>query len=472
MAFLAEDVVDARIRDFDSVLEFDAVVLDLEQVIGEYGKDAWQPIYMGKPNVAEYDSARLVSDISRRRQELLDYVSAGGILICFTPPPISCFVDSGERSYSGTGRNRETTRLLREVSINSIIPVAFATHRATGRTVRWAGNSRYDVLRPLHDVPLQYHAYFAGPTTPAGTDVFTAASSTKPVGVAIEGSANGLVLFLPHLDFESANDEAAVESAFVDLVTTLISSRRASSGSGSPPWLSAMELPEEAIAKRRLAEVDTKLASLNAERGDAARALAAAALPKQLIAASGEALTSAVSAAFLRLGCESVEVGRDGRRDLLISWRGKDAVVEVKGVSGSAAESHAAQLEKWVAEYFVENGVTPKAILVVNAFRDTPPAGRSGPAFPAQMVGYSTQRGHALVTTGQVLSATLLESAGREAFLDALYSTSGVLDWPLHSAVLPDGPLARGSGKKPAPGKRSAPETAQKEPRPDDGAPD
>jgi hypothetical protein len=83
------------------------------------------------------------------------------------------------------------------------------------------------------------------------------------------------------------------------------------------------------------------------------------------------------------------------------------AVVEFKGKAKSAAESDSAQLEKWVTEYHLENGVHPKGILVVNAWRDKPLPDRSQAAFPNQMLGYAEARGHCLVTGMQLLGAWL-----------------------------------------------------------------
>lgn len=78
-------------------------------------------------------------------------------------------------------------------------------------------------------------------------------------------------------------------------------------------------------------------------------------------------------------------------------------VAEIKGVSKSAAEKHAAQLEKWVSQFIEDNGSIPKALLIVNGFCDTPLADRTEEVFPNQMLKYSESRGHILITTTQLL---------------------------------------------------------------------
>src|SRR5207248_9381894 len=64
----------------------------------------------------------------------------------------------------------------------------------------------------------------------------------------------------------------------------------------------------------------------------------------------------------------------------------------------SAAEKHAAQLEKWVANHYGDSGTAPKGLLVVNTWRDTPLVERTGEDFPAQMLPFSQSRGHCLAT--------------------------------------------------------------------------
>ena len=72
-------------------------------------------------------------------------------------------------------------------------------------------------------------------------------------------------------------------------------------------------------------------------------------------------------------------------------------------ITKSAAEKHAAQLEKWVSQYFEENEVSPKGVLIVNGFCDTPLNERLEDVFPQQMLKYCVARGHVLLTSTQLL---------------------------------------------------------------------
>ena len=114
---------------------------------------------------------------------------------------------------------------------------------------------------------------------------------------------------------------------------------------------------------------------------------------------------------------------------MVVEFEGKYAVVEVKGKKGSAAESDAAQLEKWVAGSKEEKGKDAKGILFVNAYSETPLADRTEPVFPQQMLKYSTQREHCLMSTLQLLGLLLEARAHPDRRVDlvsSLFSTVGV----------------------------------------------
>jgi hypothetical protein len=156
---------------------------------------------------------------------------------------------------------------------------------------------------------------------------------------------------------------------------------------------------------------------------------------KVLFTGKSDVLVDTVVNVFTELGAKllPVETGRD---DIILEFEGKHAVVEVKGKKNSAAESDAAQLEKWVAGFKEEKGTDPKGILLINAYCETLLVGRTEPAFPHQMLKYSKQREHCLITTTQLLGLLLEVRAHPEKrieLLNSFFSTVGVYqqftDW-------------------------------------------
>jgi hypothetical protein len=203
-----------------------------------------------------------------------------------------------------------------------------------------------------------------------------------------------------------------------------------------PPWIERFQFPEEAPRAQELAtlegaraKIDEQLVTLKAKQAVSNRW-------KSLITADGPQLERAVGVALSALGFD-IDAPALGRTDLRGSFKGSIVVVEVKGASKSAAEQHAAQLEKWVAAEHA-NGIHAKGILVVNAWRKSAPDKRRT-VFPNQMLQYASARGHSLVSGLQLLALSRAVMGGALAADDAarlLMENVGILDgWDEVSAV-------------------------------------
>ena len=80
---------------------------------------------------------------------------------------------------------------------------------------------------------------------------------------------------------------------------------------------------------------------------------------KMLLSATGEYLEEIVKVVLSEIGFTLVE-SEKGRSDIIAKFNDIDVVAEIKGVTKSAAEKHAAQLEKWVSQFIEEYEITPK----------------------------------------------------------------------------------------------------------------
>lgn len=130
---------------------------------------------------------------------------------------------------------------------------------------------------------------------------------------------------------------------------------------------------------------------------------------------------------FSELGFEILQAEKN-RDDLIVKYGDDIAVVEIKGLSHSAGEKNAAQLEKWRATYLEIHGVNPKGILLVNTYRETPLAERNQPDFPEQMLRYAVGREHCLITAVQFLTLyyeAVKNPQFKEAIIKSLFETVG-----------------------------------------------
>ena len=210
-----------------------------------------------------------------------------------------------------------------------------------------------------------------------------------------------------------------------------------------PSWTGQYHLPREQALVDELGNANERLEAALREVDTTQVALLQRQRLKRLFYATGAAFESAVRAAFESLGCV-VDDGPPNRTDFIVRCGDRVAVIEAKGVGGSAAERNSAQLEKWVSEYIEAHEVHPKPVLIVNAFRSESTLGQRSIAFPHQMLDYATKREHCLITGLQLLGAVLdVESAPtkRAGVVDSIFDTVGIWQhYQQSSEFLNEGP--------------------------------
>ena len=474
-----EETIRAQFSSDVSVFDFDVVIWDpagtLKTYLLVYGER-----YMGLPCLSDDTSVRLMRDVLRRNAEFVEFVDSGRTLIVIGRPPQECYIATGEKQHSGTGRNRETTRIVKPFDVMDAVPLTdFSFSAGSGTRIECVGSG------PLVDLVKQYKArvkYSAAVTHPAASPFVRVAGMDRVVG-AVYRSTNtlGQIVIMPSMDLTTAldSDEELPTEKTDDVDERSDSDDRdegREEGAGGPdddeyddeyesnPWskiapafqadlLSAIEAlggvkvvtrpswterfatDEQLENRARLAEFRTKveeardaLAKVDTEREviDAR---------DQLFLGSGRALELEVRAVLELLGGEVTDAA-PGRDDWRVAFPEGRAVVEVKGVAKSAAEKHAAQLEKWVAGAYEETGVMPKGILVVNTWRDVPLDLRVDADFPQQMIPYSTSRKHCLISgvqlfvlRAQIKSGQVEPDAARTMILETTGVLDGFTDW-------------------------------------------
>lgn len=156
---------------------------------------------------------------------------------------------------------------------------------------------------------------------------------------------------------------------------------------------------------------------------------------KTLLSSGGKDLELIVRSCLEEIGFEILET-KEGRDDLRLKYLEQYFVIEIKGLTKSAAEKNAAQLEKWSSEFHLEMDFKPKAILIVNAFKDKPLQDRTEDVFPNQMLKFSSNREHCLMSTTQLLGAMVAfrnNETSIDELVNSLTETNGVyphyLDW-------------------------------------------
>jgi hypothetical protein len=393
-----------------SVYDYDVVIWDPEHTFSRY--TTYSGTYQNLPSLSEDRSVGIIADVKRRRAEFLEFLRAGRTVVVLVRPAQECFVDTGQRTYSGTGRNRVTTRQVETFDLWSALPVSKLTlERASGTRIEILGDGPLPTLLRKYKQHLHYDAVVLDTS---GTAIAKIQGTERILGSVLRTKEGGHIVLLPAVSFLADDDEDRDEdddkdndedgvvwlpqaAEFqVDLLEALEQLSNTTEVA-RPAWAQNYATEDQQKLRAAVVAQQTKIENARAKLAGLQQEKVAAEASDQLFLGSGRVLENQVREVLELLGGEVTEP-QPGRDDWRVTFSEGNAVVEVKGVSKSAAEKHAAQLEKWVAGAYEESGKMPKGILVVNTWRETPLTERTKEDFPAQMLPYSEGRGHCLVT--------------------------------------------------------------------------
>lgn len=346
-----------------NMLEYDFIIIDTKTMASEL-KDS-------EPD-----------DVERRVKDLKEFITVKNlpiVFICSTPKFFHLnFALHGHRPFSS----------LFQIEIDEV--------KAEGRKIEI---NKENISAGFFSKYVQNFAYSACFSKHPGISIGNA-KSKKAMSI---GFYTKDIVLIPDFD-EDAHFEQ--DEFLSDLYEFCKQVRRDEEGLGLPEWTTTYNLPGEKQEREFLAKIDDEIAKLIKKREETELRLSSFLPLKQLWTSTGGNLENTVRMVFVELGFKilNTEANRD---DLLLDWKDQKIVVEIKGQTKSAAEKHAAQLEKWVSNYFAEYEVLPKGILIVNTYRELPLSERNLPSFPEQMLPYATSRSHCLTTSVQLCGLLL-----------------------------------------------------------------
>lgn len=374
-------------------LEYDALLID------------WGALTSGS-------SQEYYTDYEKRKEQLSEFLFYKKIPIIYFSPLRTEF-----SAYAGTFREN--------FNCAEFAPVPkIKVQNESGRMVKVIENTALTELYKKYEEFIEFKTYY---TEKHGTVCLETPHTRKILSFYSEE-----YIFLPQLN----NGILKREKEFLeDLLNSAKDVNRSTLEIELPKWTNDFYLPKEKTTESEIMEKQEVIFALTKELAEKEKELKEIRSKKLLFSSSGDILENEIEKVFRELGFDILE-SEKGRDDLILKYGERVAVVEIKGVSGSAAEKHAAQLEKWSANYFERTGIRPKSILLVNTYRDIPLDQRMEPAFPHQMIKYSTQREHCLITTVDLLVlyfCVLNESEKKETFINSLFDTVGLFkpreDW-------------------------------------------
>ena len=250
-----------------------------------------------------------------------------------------------------------------------------------------------EILKPFISNVQDYLHYYAYLNNAIGHPFLFIKDTSEVVGTFFE-CEKGKVILIPGIKQfniyteKEKNDE--INYQFIEGIKLLDKAIRFSTEEyHMPEWVANYLLPDEVEKNNLLNKKIQELKILESNVQDIKQDINYINKNKILICGKDKFLEDQVSKVLEEIGFTIID-WPEGRDDIIVSYNALSAVIEVKGVKKSAAEKHAAQLEKWVSNYYETNEKPAKGILIVNAFCDTPLEDRTEEAFPKQMLPYST----------------------------------------------------------------------------------
>ncbi|MEJ8295591.1 hypothetical protein WKI45_22470 [Delftia tsuruhatensis] len=379
-------VTHVSFKSKSSLLDFDIVLLKPE--ISEFLAYSYD-YFQGKPSLSDTQSFQLREYCEHWRRELKEAVDAGKTAFVFLPELTSVYIDTGKRSYSGTGRNQKTTRHVEEYSNYDLIPAKLTPVVANGSEMKLASSVAPSLAAFWNEFReiFTYHVLLAVEKTSAAILTRT---GEKPVGAILRSSSSvGSLVLLPDVDFypddffAERNEErvwakkaVTFASRFVTAIVQMDKELRAESDiTAEPPWASVdsyLMAPERSLrAELMAAELAVERAQKSKEQ--IAERLRVEGCLRGLLFEKGKPLENAIIEALRKIGFIAEPFKYEGSEfDVVFASSEGRLIGEAEGKDNKAVNvDKLRQLQMNIHEDLQRDAVdsTAKPVLFGNAHR-------------------------------------------------------------------------------------------------------
>lgn len=389
---------DAQYARFDSkmsLLDWDIVLF--KPLISDYS--GYGEFFQGKRSLSDSLSFVLKENCEHWRREIKQAVETGKTVIVYLPALDEVFVDTGQRSYSGTGRNQRTTRHVAEYSNYQAIPAELSPVTATGSSMKLAVKGA-EVLAPYwaeFESASRYHVLLTSPKVPACVVTRT---GDKPVGAIYRSkSSAGTLLLLPDIEFyaesfvkakgEKQTWTPAATQFAARMIAAIVALDKALRAAGEvtpePTWVTTEQfsLPAEASLRVELLEAEREVERAQRRKEKLSEDLLAAGAYRGLLFEKGKPLESVIIEALRIFGYKAEPFKEsDSEFDVVFESSEGRLIGEAEGKDGKAVNiDKLRQLAMNIHEDLQRDSVSApaKAVLFGNGFRLQPLHERGDP---------------------------------------------------------------------------------------------
>lgn len=350
--------------------------------------------YQGK-DLYNHESSTLIKEhCNHWKKEISSYLKNGKNLFVILSPLESFFIQTGRKEFSGTGKNRHLTNIIKEITNYDFLPKfdGIEIHEAQGSKMIVENVIFKSFLETFKNL-LTYKTYLTSLFT------FKVGITTKAKDKILAGifkNGNGNVIFLPNIDFNSSglidggewsNEAISLGKRFKQIIFEIDSFvSKDTFQTPIPDWLSnskyvitqSLNIQEKIDnVTKQIKILESDLIILKNEFDESERL-------KDLLFETGIRLEVAVTKALKLLGfhAENFDNGILELDQVIISPEGIRYIGECEGKDGKAIDiSKFRQLADSLNEDFEREDVTEKAygLLIGNPNRLQNPEERNNP---------------------------------------------------------------------------------------------
>ncbi|WP_243440007.1 hypothetical protein [Fundidesulfovibrio soli] len=220
----SDDTVFVDFQSKSSLLDWDIIIF--KPAIHSFLYSHTNEQYQGKPCLSDSNSVRLKECCEHWRREIKQAVESGKTVVVYASELSEVYVDTGQRTFSGTGRNKTTTRLVSIMNNYQSIPANISPIQTCGSSIKTTPKYA-EILKPYweqFESLSQYKVIFSGESVPA---CLATRVGDKAVGALYKSKmSNGSLLVLPDVNFsqddfleEIENKDGSIDECWSDKAT-------------------------------------------------------------------------------------------------------------------------------------------------------------------------------------------------------------------------------------------------------------
>ncbi|WP_223481045.1 MULTISPECIES: hypothetical protein [unclassified Pseudomonas] len=404
-----------------SLLDWDVVLF--RPLIDDFW-GSYVDTYLGKPSLDDSASFQLKECCEHWRREIKQAIEAGKTVIVFLPQVQDIYIATGERQYSGTGRNQKTTRIVTQYTNYAALPISLKPINATGSAMKLAPLGA-EILAPYWAEFADASEYMVLLSADTPDVCITTKNGDKPVAALVRSkTSTGSLILLPNIDFypenfykQQAKGQVWTAAAkqfsgrFIGAIVALDKALRTSAEvTPEPGWASSdlYALSAERTLRSELLEAERRVEEAQQTKELVQEQLSSAGKLRSLLFEKGKPLEYAIVDALNTLGFEAAQYkDTESEFDVVFQCPEGRLLGEAEGKDNKAINvDKLRQLAMNIHEDLQRDDVMlpAKGVLFGNGFRLSVPAERET-QFTEKCISAAQSSSTALIPTTELFKA-------------------------------------------------------------------